>query len=176
MVPSFLNRLFRRRRISTVDELAAFMQAEATYVVQVSLFGYLRARMGTQWPAYFEDEAFAPAIKASQEAGFRLCLGNLVAFVATELDVRDNHHVLLGALGQDASLVANVDWMAPTGTAFQNSLAGLIDLAPVSLDYQAEDREAFTNALELRWAEVRRRFEKRIDRESVKAEINKTAR
>ena len=176
MVPSFLNRLFRRRRISTVDELAAFMQAEAAYVVQVSLFGYLRARMGTQWPAYFEDEAFAPAIKASQNAGFRLCLGDLVGFVATELDVREYHTVLLDALGQDASLVANTDWTAPAGIAFQNSLAGLIDLAPITVDYRAEDREAFNNALELRWAEVRRRFEKRIDKESVAAQIRKTTR
>ena len=176
MVPSFLRRLFRRRRITSVDELAAFMQVEATYVVQASLFGYLRARMGTQWPAYFEDEAFAPAIKASQEAGFRLCLGDLVGFVVIKLDVREHTDVLLDALGQDPALVANVDLTGPAEKAFRNSLTGLIDVAPVSLEYRAEDREAFTNALEMRWTEVRRRFQKRADRGILKARISESPR
>lgn len=169
MVPSFLSKLFRRKRIASLEDLVAFLREEAARVAQVSLFGYLRARMGTQWPAHFEDPAFAPAIQTAQQAGYRMCLADLAVFAVAEIGgSAQTVEALFAELGEQiepiAERMAALDANAPAETAFHPSLERLIDLAPVSLDFQTRDREAFTNALTLRWAEVRRRFHARVDR------------
>lgn len=175
MVPARLASLFRRRRIETADQLAAFACDQAMHVAQVSLLNYLRARMGTSWPRHFQDPAFAPSIAQAQQAGYRMCLGDLVVFVTIELGAGQTvAQRLLSLAGEDTGdhrpRLAGADWQ-DADRAFLPSLSGLIAVAPVAQAFRDEDGTAFANALALRWAEVRRRFRAQADLPALRRSV-----
>ena len=68
MLPNPLKALairFDKSPIDSVDGLAEFARTRSSYVAQTSLYGYLKARMGTRFPVYFEDEVFSVSIRAA---------------------------------------------------------------------------------------------------------------
>ena len=52
----------RREALVERDGLARFLDTRASYVAQVSLYGYLRTRAGTRYPQLFANDEFAKAI------------------------------------------------------------------------------------------------------------------
>lgn len=170
--------LLRPPPIRTAGELAAFVDGEATRVAQAQLFAYLKARMGTRWPEHFADPAFARSLADAQRAGREVCLADLAVFtvatlpgLAAEKRRQAAEAILAASIGKPEAgagdrarrrVVAH-DWTARAEQAFEPGLAGLIETVPVVASFREEDREAFSNALALRWTEVRRRFRRRAD-------------
>ena len=132
--------------------------------------------MGTRWPIHFQDPAFAPVIERALAEGVRICLADLVVFVVAEIGGEAAAaRRLLRQAGEDPMAferrLAEVDWQSPEA-AFRQSSATLIRSAPVIQAFQDQDREAFANALALRWIEVRRRFRDRADRQSLRPALS----
>ena len=175
MVPARIKALFRRQRIRDLTALADFVRTQAAQVAQVSILGYLRARMGTQWPTYFEDPAFAPEIERATRDGFRICAADLAVFAAAELGVGpDVARWIFAAVVEEApsELPAPQDKdFSNSDSAFDTSIETLIDTIPVIADFRDQDREGFENALRLRWSEVRRQFRKSVDRTALAATV-----
>ncbi|MEM7243439.1 MAG: hypothetical protein AAF429_14760 [Pseudomonadota bacterium] len=70
------------------DDLAEFCQTRASHVAQVTLFGYLKTRMGTKHRVLFEDEVFSPAIQDAAARLFSTCLADILLYSVARL-VRD---------------------------------------------------------------------------------------
>ena len=47
-----------KKKIKNNDDLRSFIQKKSAWVSQVTLYNYLKTRMGTKWVLHFDDEKF----------------------------------------------------------------------------------------------------------------------
>lgn len=185
--------------LRTAPELAVFVGQRAAYIAQTSLFGYLKTRMGTRFPQYFEDDEFARSIKIASVRIFASATADLsvhaVALLRREGGLDDEESAALArfcfaaaldavmepgdaslvppdAASAFASRVAVTDWdKAATGqTAFAGSAADLIRLAPVTDQFKALDGEIVRNSMRFRWVNVRDQLRRRMRAEAICAD------
>ena len=195
---------FECHRLDTPELLAGFLHTRSSYVAQTSLYGYLKARMGTSYRIYFEDDAFSASIRMAAAKLFLSCLADLTVF-AVALAERD------GALppGGAAALAARcfrqaadqgladsgtdtvpaealarldlrlqtTDWSAAAEGrhAFAGSEADLVRFAPVIDEYKALDREIVMNSIRFRWRDVRDQLRRRLDAPALGAALRRDA-
>ena len=190
---------FDRTPIDSVAGLNRFARTRASYVAQSSLFGYLRARMGTQFREYFMDDVFAEAIRDSSVKVFVSCLSDLtvhvVAVVADparlergeaeamarqcfDLGMQDGlADIESGKIPADARSgfdlrLADTDWAAAAAgdAAFALSPADLVGHAPVIDQFKRLDRQIVATSIGNKWREVRNGFRKRAVPERIAAD------
>ena len=85
-LPEFLARLTVRRDsgpIDSTDTLCRFVATRAAFIAQKTLYGYLKARMGTRYPSMFEDDVFASSIDIAKMHVFAACLSDLTLFAVS---------------------------------------------------------------------------------------------
>ena len=56
-----------KKKINNLDELEEFIQTKSAWVTQVTLYGYLKTRMGTRYVLHFVTENFRGALKHAIE-------------------------------------------------------------------------------------------------------------
>ena len=47
-----------KKKIKNIEDLTLFVQKQSAWVSQVTLYNYLKTRMGTKWVLHFDDEVF----------------------------------------------------------------------------------------------------------------------
>ena len=47
-----------KKKIKNFEDLGEFIQEKSAWVSQVTLYNYLKTRMGTKWVLHFDDETF----------------------------------------------------------------------------------------------------------------------
>ena len=47
-----------KKKIKGIQDLTLFIQKKSAWVSQVTLYNYLKTRMGTKWVLHFDDEKF----------------------------------------------------------------------------------------------------------------------
>jgi hypothetical protein len=187
---------FDRSPIKSVESLAEFSRTRSSYVAQTSLYGYLKARMGTRFPSFFEDEVFSVSIRESAAQLFVSCLGDMtiyaiaIAAKGDRLDDNDatdlaQHCFKIGLertladldtdlVPSDAVMVfqtraRQTEW-APSANgrhAFAGSERDLVLFAPVVDEFKKLDKEIVSNSIRFRWRDVREQLRRRIDEEHV---------
>ena len=55
-----------KKKIKNIDDLKDFIQKKSAWVSQVTLYGYLKTRMGTKWVLHFDDEKFLSSINLAK--------------------------------------------------------------------------------------------------------------
>jgi hypothetical protein len=185
---------FFPRPIDTADDLGRFVGQRAAYVAQTSLYGYLKTRMGTKYPRYFQDEAFAALIRSAAVRLFVSCAADLAVYASAACDDRlgaaeraalarfcfaaalrqglaatDVAAVPADASESFAARVAGTDWdEAATGeTAFAGSVADLVRVAPVTEEFKRLDRPIVRNSIRFEWRAVRAQLRSRLDPAAV---------
>ena len=58
-----LFKAFIPKKIDNLDELEVFIQSKSAWVTQVTLYGYLKTRMGTRYVLHFENDKFMESVK-----------------------------------------------------------------------------------------------------------------
>jgi hypothetical protein len=198
-----LLRLFAPRRrqagIAGIDEFVEFLHQRSAYIAQSMLFGYLRTRMGTSFPEFFQDERFAAGIAEARLRVFAACLGDLTIFgvalagaeqrlddatcaraagrcfgMALEraLDPRDRAKAADAPIAF-ANRTRSIAWDgAHEGeAAFTASPLALSDAAPVAEKHRRADREIVINSMRFHWREVRAELRRAMDREALAAAL-----
>ena len=51
-----------KKKIKNIEDLRSFIQKKSAWVSQVTLYNYLKTRMGTKWVLLFDDEKFLASI------------------------------------------------------------------------------------------------------------------
>ena len=191
-LPRILKLRFDRSKLGTVDSLVEFIHTRSSYIAQTSLHGYLKARMGTSFRAWFEDEVFSASIRIASVKVFLSCLSDLTVYSVataarqtvfddTTLQALAGHAfrkaALAGLAGQperddlDATFEAfdrrtcleNWQAAAEGRRAFSGSEADLVRYAPVIDEYRELDQEIVTNSIRFRWRDVREQIRRRMD-------------
>ena len=55
-----------KSKIKNLDDLTDFIQKKSAWVSQVTLYNYLKTRMGTRWVLHFDDENFLKSINKAK--------------------------------------------------------------------------------------------------------------
>ena len=198
----FAGRLGRGRDtgpITNTDELRRFVATRAAFVSQKSLYGYLRTRMGTRYPAMFEDDVFVGSVNIAKMHVYAACLSDLATYAVAcaaggQVDAAGCRRLALACfdtgLADNADQVtdgfdpaaaraelvgrlADADWQTAAAQPqnFVASPQALVRWAPIAPELKRHDVEFVENSIRFAWREVRAELRKRLDSEAVAADL-----
>lgn len=201
MLPPALGGVAERFDLSPLDspeKITAFVRTRASYVAQTSLFGYLKARMGTQYRIMFQDDVFSKSIRIASSRVFASCLSDMTIYCVADI-VRDGgltpeEAVALAEYSYDTGLteglaevsdedrpdgcfdafktrLQTVNWPVAAGDIeiFAASAEDLVRFAPVTDEFKEQDGQIVRNSIRLRWGHPREQWQKRLDAPAVTA-------
>ena len=186
-------------RIDSVGVLEGFITTRSTYIAQKTLYGYVKTRMGTRYPAMFEDKNIIASLNIAKMHVFAACLSDLTIYaVATALHGRpvgnDARQAMARrcyavglretAAGAPAEFSAQncidefdrrlteTDWQrgALQPENFTRSPLALLKWAPIAENLKKFDSEIIENSVKYAWRDIREQFRKRIDGDAVSAD------
>ncbi|MBO6901862.1 MAG: hypothetical protein JJ864_10995 [Rhizobiaceae bacterium] len=185
--------------IDSVSELTRFVVSRSAFVAQHKLYGYVKTRMGTRYPAMFENDRFIQSLNIAKMHVFAACLSDLAVHAVAkatpgmEDGVRDRlaRSVYNDGIAEYASQASGegdvamwntsfaerltkVNWdnVAAGADAFTTSPKALVRWAPIAEELKKYDVEIIRNSVRFAWHEVIRTLRKRLDVEAIQAELN----
>jgi hypothetical protein len=195
--------LLRNRRdttpIDSVAKLEEFAGARSAYVAQKTLYGYVKARMGTRYPRMFEDQKLIDSLNIAKHHVFAACLSDMTVYaVGVALHNQpvgndERHamarrcyraalHEIIGAAAEPFPAqdcideferrLAETDWRlgALRPENFTDSPKALFRWAPIADQLKKYDREIVENSVKFSWRDIREQFQTRIDGAAVCAD------
>ena len=176
-----------KKRIKNIDDLAEFIQKKSAWVAQVTLFGYLKTRMGTKWVLHFDDEKFLASINLAKWNIYSIALQDLTLYSLSYLKVFSNFQdtnkaseiydaIIANEIknGMPSDVIANaretfsvrlkkIDWSTYYKSwPFNESALALYKWAPVAEDLKTLDRKIVLNSMILKWENIEKEFLKLI--------------
>jgi len=195
---SMLRKLFGKRTEPIQDPAALrhFINTRATFVAQMTLYGYLRTRAGVRFPELFHDDVFVTSTNIAKWHVWLACLADLAAYAggmvrrnsdASEAEVGR----LIGRLVDEILLetgtpadagpefaehaarvrarLAMCNWRAQVDGefAFSESPPALVHWAPIVDDLKVLDADIVRNSVRFRWHEIRVHLRENLDAVAV---------
>ena len=188
--------LQRDNPVTDSKSLKEFISSRASYVSQVSLYGYLRTRAGTRYPELFENDEFVVSINIAKWQLWLECVSdlavyaggllvhrqpgmekNIAALMLTIVNEILNENDLPVDAGDQYNQTADhvrkrvelTNWPTITDDEgpFTHSPQALVDWAPVIDEFKEMDSEIIINSVRFRWQQVRRDLRKLLDANAV---------
>jgi len=119
----FLKYFKKTKKIENYSDLKEFIQKKSAWVSQVTLYGYLKTRMGAKYVLMFEDEIFLGSIKIQRKLAPKY------------RDVRNKAGLLASRLNNNLSGILTIK-------SFTKEKWELNRLNKESLDYQRSNKAA----------------------------------
>ena len=88
----FLKYFKKSKKIENYSDLKEFIQKKSAWVSQVTLYGYLKTRMGAKYVLMFEDEIFLGSINKAKWNIYSVALQDLTFYTISFLKNIRNHH------------------------------------------------------------------------------------
>jgi hypothetical protein len=177
-----------KKKIKSVDDLTSFIQKKSAWVSQVTLYNYLKTRMGTKWVLHFDDEIFLASINKAKWNIYSIALQDLTFYSLSYLRVFYNYQdmnkandiydeilnkekengmpeeVILRAKEKFTERLNKVDWDAYYKFwPFNESALTLYEWAPVAEELKILDRKIVLNSMILKWDNIKDEFAKLIN-------------
>ena len=80
-----------KKKITNLDDLENFIQTKSAWVTQVTLYGYLKTRMGTRYVLHFENDEFMKSVNLAKWNIYAVALQDLTFFTFSYLKVNFNY-------------------------------------------------------------------------------------
>ncbi len=177
-----------KKPLTKRSELVEFIHRNASFVSQVTLLTYIKARAGTQYPKLFENTEYLESIEIARSHLYTSCVTDLVFYVINEHclnDIKRKHiqFILSNLIDEvfsfakyDENIFKEFDKMkkqceehlkalesdAINHKLFKISSDTFFRWAPMAEEFKKEDEEIMRNSIHFRWIEVRREVRKRI--------------
>ena len=176
-----------KRKITNLDELEEFIQTKSAWVTQVTLYGYLKTRMGTRYVLHFENDKFMSSVNLAKWNMYSVALQDLVFFTISYLKANLNYQEVekakeiffkilddeisnkmpLGII-EEAKKNFNhrcqkINWDTYfNDLPFNSSALSLYQWAPIADDLKKLDRKIVLNSVILKWDVVKKEFRERV--------------
>ena len=170
------------------SELVEFIHRNASFVSQVTLLTYIKARAGTQYPKLFENSEYLESIEIARSHLYTSCVADLAFYVINEHCLNDIKRkpvqLILSNLIDEVFSFAKCDknifkdfdettkqckehLKTLEGNAINHKLFKISSdtffrWAPMAEEFKQEDEEIMRNSIHFRWIEVRRELRDRI--------------
>ena len=176
-----------KKKISNLDELENFIQEKSAWVSQVTLYGYLKTRMGTRYVLHFENDTFMESVNLAKWNMYSVALQDLTFFTFSYLKVNLNYkdfnkakEIFFKILDDEISNKMPLDLIELTkknfSERFQNinwdnycndlpfnpSALSLFKWAPIADELKTLDRKIVLNSMILKWDVVKKEFKERL--------------
>ena len=187
----YLFGLFRafipKSKIKDLDELESFIQSKSAWVSQVTLYGYLKTRMGTRYVLHFENDKFMGSVNLAKWNMYSVALQDLTFFSFSKLKADFNYQEMKNAeeiffkilddetsnkMPQDIIEKAKKNFVERMRTInwntyhndlpFNPSALSLYKWAPIADELKNLDRKIVLNSVILKWDVVKKEFAERI--------------
>ena len=176
-----------KTKISNLDELEDFIQSKSAWVTQVTLYGYLKTRMGTRYVLHFENDKFMASVNLAKWNMYAVALQDLIFFTFSYLKNNLNYEeigkakeIFLKILDDETSnkmpldiieeakknfneRLQNINWDTYySDLPFNPSALSLYKWAPIADELKNLDRKIVLNSVILKWDIVKKEFNERI--------------
>ena len=183
-----IKRIFSKyRQIKTVDQVKTFIQEQSAQVTQMTLYGYLKTRMGAKHVIMFEDKDFLRSINIAKWQIYGISLIDCTFFCFSFLYKEKNflktdqaNQIFFEILntekagGMDIGAYNNstqefnlrfpeVNWETYyINNPFEKSSRALYDWAPVADELKKLDKQIVLNSMILKWNNIQKDFKKLV--------------
>ncbi len=176
-----------KTKIRNLDELENFIQSKSAWVTQVTLYSYLKTRMGTRYVLHFENDKFMASVNLAKWNMYAVALQDLTFFSFSYLKTNLNYQdidkakeVFLKILDDETinkmpldiieeakknfnERLQNINWNTYyNNLPFNPSALSLYKWAPIAEELKQLDRKIVLNSVILKWDIIKKEFEERI--------------
>ena len=176
-----------KKKISNLDELENFIQTKSAWVTQVTLYGYLKTRMGTRYVLHFENDEFMGSVNLAKWNIYSVALQDLTFFTFSKLKADFNyqemkkaeeiffkilddetsnkmpHDIIEDAKKNFVERMKGINWDTyHNDLPFNPSALSLYKWAPIAEELKNLDRKIVLNSVILKWNVVKKEFDERI--------------
>jgi hypothetical protein len=177
-----------KKKIKNIDQLENFIQTKSAWVTQVTLYSYLKTRMGTRYVLHFDNDEFMSSLNIAKWNIYSVALQDLTFFTFSYLKVNFNYQNIDQAkeifnkiLNDETSnkmpldiiqeakrtfneRLQNLNWETYyKDLPFNPSALSLYKWAPIAEELKSLDRKIVLNSMILKWDIIRKEFEKLIE-------------
>ncbi len=176
-----------KKNLTNLDDLENFIQTKSAWVSQVTLYGYLKTRMGTRYVLHFENDEFMKSVNLAKWNIYAVALQDLTFFTFSYLksnmnyqDVEKAKDIFLKILDDETtnkmpqSIIdeakknfyerfQNIEWnLYHDNLPFNPSALSLYKWAPIADELKILDRKIVLNSVILKWDVVKKEFKERV--------------
>ena len=176
-----------KSKIKTLDELEEFIQTKSAWVSQVTLYSYLKTRMGTRYVLHFDNDEFMKSVNEAKWNIYSVALQDLTFFTFSYLKVNSSFselnkskEIFLKILDDETTnnmplniieeakkefneRLIKIDWEKyHDDRPFNPSALSLYKWAPIAEELKSLDRKIVLNSVILKWDIIKKEFKDRI--------------
>ena len=177
-----------KKKICNLSDLEDFIQTKSAWVTQVTLYGYLKTRMGTRYVLHFENDKFMKSVDSAKWNIYAVALQDLTFFTFSYLNANFNYQeynnkakeVFFNILDDEISnsmplniideaktifeeRLKNINWnIYHDDLPFNSSALSLYKWAPIADELKKLDRKIVLNSVILKWDIVKKEFKERV--------------
>ena len=176
-----------KKKINNLDQLEEFIQTKSAWVTQVTLYGYLKTRMGTRYVLHFENDKFMGSVNLAKWNMYAVALQDLTFFTFSNLKANFNYQGMKNAeeiffkiLDDEISnkmpmdvieeakrsfneRLESINWNTyHNNLPFNPSALSLFKWAPIADELKKLDRKIVLNSVILKWDVVKKEFQERV--------------
>ena len=176
-----------KTKIKTLDELEEFIQTKSAWVSQVTLYSYLKTRMGTRYVLHFDNDDFMKSVNEAKWNIYSVALQDLTFFTFSYLKVYSSFneivkakeiflkilddettnsmplHIIEEAKKEFDERLIKIDWEKyHNDRPFNPSALAMYKWAPIADELKTLDRKIVLNSVILKWDVIKKEFKDRI--------------
>ena len=184
---SLFKAILPKKKIKNINDLESFIQKKSAWVSQVTLYNYLKTRMGTKYVLHFDNDELLGSINKAKWNIYSIALQDLTFYSLSYLNVFFNYQEMHNAkkiydkILDDEILngipeevinkgkisfekrLQKIDWKTYYKSwPFNESALALYEWAPIADELKTLDRKIVLNSMILKWDNIRKEFEKLI--------------
>ena len=184
---SLFKGILPKKKIKNIEDLTSFVQKKSAWVSQVTLYNYLKTRMGTKWVLHFDDEIFLTSINKAKWNIYVVALQDLIFYSLSYLKVFHDYQetgkanemyeeilnketkngmpkeITLFAKEKFTERLKKIDWNTYYKSwPFNESALTLYAWAPIAEELKSLDRKIVLNSMILKWDNIKVEFAKLI--------------
>ena len=177
-----------KKKIKNLKDLEEFIQKKSAWVSQVTLYGYLKTRMGTKYVLHFDNEKLLSSINNAKWNIYSVSLQDLSFYTFSFLNLVNNYQevnhakiifrsildqeihngmpmdVIDKAIKEFDQRYENIDWKKYCkDLPFNKSALALYGWAPIGEELKTLDRKIVLNSMILKWDNIKDEFQKLIN-------------
>ena len=172
-----------KKKIKNLEHLEEFIQTKSAWVTQVTLYNYLKTRMGTRYVLHFENDVFMGSVNLAKWNIYSVSLQDLTFFTFSYLNVNFNFQEISKAkeifnkiLDDEISNKMPLDIIETARKSFDERLEkinwneyyqdlpfnpsalSLYKWAPIAEELKTLDRQIVLNSMILKWDIIKKEF------------------
>jgi hypothetical protein len=177
-----------KKKIKNFDELEKFIQTKSAWVSQVTLYGYLKTRMGTRYVLHFENDEFMKSVNLAKWNIYAIALQDLTLFIFSYLKTNINlneidkaKEIFFKILDDETSNNMPLEIIGEAKKSFNErfektnwenyfidipfnqSALSLYKWAPIAEELKLLDKKIVLNSVILKWDIIKKEFRERIE-------------